>query len=460
MAVKSIAIILPGLGINGGINILLNWAVILVKSGYQIDLVLPSPIEDFQVPFLSEEDARLLRPTTVIEARRLRYHAVIATWWASIATMVELKADHYAWFMQAYESQFLELVSPAQADFDELVASQINVITTAHWLEEHILRHYNFEPKRTFCVISGLDKTLWKPVTREPLRPGGRPVNFLIEGPVHDQRKNVAQSLRLLEELGVSYKWVGSTVDSSLTGPNCRGVEERVPYDRMPKIYGWADVLVKASNSEGMFGPPLEMFATGGTAAVWNVQGAEEYMADRFNSRVVPMNSWPRLAEAVLELAEDAAQVRSLQENALATAMAWPTWEDQADQIRSTIDSLLPLGRCSLVRQTAKNQFRTIIHSQPVLIESRRAAAQAARAELQTVRADRAEEQLHRLMSSRSWRLASFIQSAKIWLAPDGSRRWAYTLRTARVISRLGRRIKTAVARRPVSTETSERRRT
>ena len=110
--------------------------------------------------------------------------------------MAELNADHHAWFMQAYEAQFLDHNSSSQADFDELVASQMNVITTAHWLQQHILRHYNFEPKQTFCVLSGLDKTLWRSVPREPLRRGGRPVCFLVEGPVTDPRKNVAQTVR------------------------------------------------------------------------------------------------------------------------------------------------------------------------------------------------------------------------------------------------------------------------
>ena len=440
MAVRRIAIILPGLGINGGINIVLNWALILAKSGDHIDLILPSRHEGFNIPFLSDDDGRLLQTTSVNEARCHHYHAAIATLWTTIATMVELNADHYAWFMQAYESQFLELNSPVQADFDELVASQVNVITTAHWLEQHILRHYNFEPRRTFCVISGLDKAVWKSMPREPLQPGGRPVRFLVEGPLHDPRKHVVETLRLLERLGMTYKWVGATVDPSLTGPNCCGVEERVPYHRMPEIYGWADVLVKASNSEGMFGPPLEMFATGGTAAVWNVQGAEEYMADRYNSRLVPMNSWVRLAQAVVELANDPAQVRTLQENASVTAMAWPTWDDQAEQIRTTIASLVPLGRSSLVRQISKNLFRSITHSQQLVLESQRTAAETARAEAQNARADRAEEQLYRLISSRSWRLARLLRHARKWLAPDGSWRWACTLHAGRLAGAVSRR--------------------
>src|SRR5690606_34571275 len=128
--------------------------------------------------------------------------------------------------------------------------------------------------------------------------------------------------VQLLERLKVPYSWVGAIVDHSLVGPNCRQVEVQVPYQRMPAVYADSDVLVKASNAEGMFGPPLEMFATGGTAVSWDVQGAEEYMADRYNCRLVPMNSWTRLTEAILEMVEDPGRVRTLQENALATAEA------------------------------------------------------------------------------------------------------------------------------------------
>jgi len=425
MAVKRIGFLLPGLRIVGGINVVLNWGVVLVKSGYHVEMILPPSACPSEVPFLSAEDSQRLELTSELEARRRRYHAVIATYWTSIALLAELDADHYAWFMQAYESQFLDHNSPAQADFDELIASQMNVITTAHWLEQHILRHYNFEPKQTFCVISGLDKALWRSVPREPLGPGGRPVRFLVEGPVTDRRKNVARTVRLLEDLGLCYRWVGANVDRSLTGPNCRGVEEQVRYQRMPQVYGSADVLVKASNSEGMFGPPLEMFATGGTAAAWHVQGAEEYMADRYNSRLVPMNSWPQFVEAVLELAGDPELVLSLQENALTTAESWPTWDDQADQIRATIESLVPLGRCSLVRHAATNHFRSTIHS---LADADRASQALA--------------QLNQLTNSRAWRFVRLLQRVRKWLAPDGSRRWAYLLQTARMVWRVGSRTK------------------
>jgi glycosyltransferase involved in cell wall biosynthesis len=422
---KRIGIVMSGLGVYGGVNVALNWAVILAKAGYHLDIILPPAVGRPEIPFLCEQESRLLHLIAEPEARRRRYQAVIATSWATIAVMAEVSAEHHAWFMQAYESQFIDPNSPAQADCDELIASQINVITSAHWLEQHVLRHYNFEPKQTFCVISGLDKSLWRSVPRDPLRPGGRPVCFLVEGPATDRRKNVARTIRLLEELGSAYKWVGAAVDRSLIGSNCCGLEERVPYHRMPQVYGSADVLVKASNSEGMFGPPLEMFATGGTAVAWNVQGAEEYMTDRYNSLLVPMNSWSRLKEAILELAGDPARVRVYQENALATAKAWPTWEDQAEQIVATIESLRPMGRCSLVRHVATNHFRSTIYS---LAEADRATRALAR--------------LDELTSSRAWRFVTLLRRARTRVAPDGSRRWAYLLRAGRVLWRAGLRIK------------------
>jgi hypothetical protein len=272
---------------------------------------------------------------------------------------------------------------------------------------------------------------------REPLERGGRTVQFLVEGPDFDRRKNVTRTVSLLEKLGVSYRWVGSSVDRSVVGPKCRGVHEQVPYHRMPEVYGSADVLVKASNSEGMFGPPLEMFATGGTAVVWNVQGAEEYMSHRFNSLVVPMNSWPQLATAVLELCHNPERVRLLQENAIATAQAWPSWEDLADQVLSTVESLAPLARSSLIRHVATNHFRSTIHSQPVVRESHRAAAESARAD----RAEGRLADLDPLLNSRAWRLLRLLKSVRCSFAPDGSWRWAAAIRAGRLGWRVGRTV-------------------
>ena len=167
------------------------------------------------------------------------------------------------------------------------------------------------------------------------------------------------RTIRLLEGLGVRYSWVGASVDRDAVGPHCTGVAANVPYRRMPAVFGAADVLVKASNAEGMFGPPLEMFATGGTAVAWHVQGAEEYMSHRYNALFAPLNSWSKLAEAVLELNDSSKLVRDLQGHALATAEAWPSWDDQAEAILATVDGLVPNDRSSIVDRVASCRFRS-----------------------------------------------------------------------------------------------------
>jgi hypothetical protein len=118
MAVKRIGIAMDGLGVFGGTNVVLNWASILARSGYHLDIILPPSAGRPSIPFLSDDDARRLHLIAEPEARRHRYHTVIATWWGSIAVIAGLNADHYVWFMQAYEGQFLPLNSPVQADFD------------------------------------------------------------------------------------------------------------------------------------------------------------------------------------------------------------------------------------------------------------------------------------------------------------------------------------------------------
>ena len=358
MDLKRIGIALPMLGLTGGINIALNWAAVLARDGRAVDLILPQSAGSPEIPFLDEADRGRLRVVPLPEAHRRHYDAAIAVWWESIATLADLHADRYAWLMQAVEAQFFERDDPARADHDALVSADLNIITTARWLRDHAQRHFGAPSERTSCVLSGLDRDLWRPAGRS--HRGDGPVRFLVEGPPGDPRKNTLRTIRLLEGLKVPYAWVGASVDREAVGPHCERLESNVPYRRMPEVYGSRDVLVKASNAEGMFGPPLEMFATGGTAVAWHVQGAEEYMSHRHNALLPPLNSWSRLAEAVRELADSPGFVRDLQGQALATAEAWPSWDDQAEAILAAVDGLVPGDRASIVDRVASCQFRSI----------------------------------------------------------------------------------------------------
>ena len=110
-----------------------------------------------------------------------------------------------------------------------------------------------------------------------------------------------------------------------------------------------------------------------------------------------------------------------------------------------------------------------IVHAEPVVLEPQPATAKAvcdSQTEAQldklrrhaTAEADRAalaEAQLADLRNSRAWRFLHLIRRARRRLAPDGSWRWACTLRTGRVVRRIGRRV--LMPSRTASVSTSER---
>jgi hypothetical protein len=76
-----------------------------------------------------------------------------------------------------------------------------------------------------------------------------------------------------------------------------------------------------------MFGPPLEMFHCGGTAIVFDVNGADEYIADGVNAIVVRNRSVESAISALRGLLSDRGQLERLKQGALQTATEWPSWD-------------------------------------------------------------------------------------------------------------------------------------
>ena len=178
-------------------------------------------------------------------------------------------------------------------------------------------------------------------------------MRFLIEGNPIDARKNVLQTLDLVERKGVEYIWVGSEASWAEAGPHCVGVFSGVPLNRMAAVYSSADVLIKLSSSEGMFAPPLEMFSCGGTAICWDVQGAEEYMVHGYNSLVCPMNSFSSVSAAVEVLRDDRDVLDRLKATAVKTAEGWPSWPEVAGNLLRCVEAI--------ARHENQGQFARIV---------------------------------------------------------------------------------------------------
>jgi hypothetical protein len=258
-----------------------------------------------------------------------RWDVVFGTWWETLLVLPQFPARTYAHFMQALESAFVPWGEPHQPLYEFLLESNaFPSLTTARWMLNHA-------SQPAACVLAGLDRELFRPAPPLLARDPGR-LRCLVEGPLVAPRKNVGQTLELLDRLELEYLVAGPDANKTAVGPHCVGTV-CVPLAAMAAVYSSADVLVKCSSAEGMFGPPLEMFACGGTAVCWDVAGAEEYMVHGYNSLLAPVNSFGAVADALARLREDAALLGRLRTNAQATAAAWPAWPEIAPALERAL---------------------------------------------------------------------------------------------------------------------------
>jgi hypothetical protein len=108
----------------------------------------------------------------------------------------------------------------------------------------------------------------------------------------------------------------------------------------LAELYAEADVLLKLSRVEGMFGPPLEAFHRGATCVVTPVSGHDEYVMHRENGLVVDWDDTAGTARALDLLAGDRALLHRLRWSALATARSWPSWEQQGQVMAGVLRAL------------------------------------------------------------------------------------------------------------------------
>ena len=99
-------------------------------------------------------------------------------------------------------------------------------------------------------------------------------------------------------------------------------------------------MLLKLSRVEGMFGPPLEAFHKGATCVVTPVTGHDEYVVHGENGLVVDWDDPPGTTRALDLLARDRALLHRLRCGALATARAWPSWEQQGQVMAAALLAL------------------------------------------------------------------------------------------------------------------------
>ena len=317
--------------IGGGTNVILEHAAGLLHLGNEVSIVTQTPVEPHRYAWHTK--ASLLTWQAIEEAQRERFDCLIATWWESPYLLEYLEASHYVYFVQSIESRFFAPDDPKNLDLrdhslgadrcDHGYFFSLPVITEARWIQHYLQQEYNHQP---YLVRNGIDKALYaEQETICPKIPGK--LRVLVEGPVEVFHKNVPRTIDLCREAGVDEIWL--LTPSRLTHyPGVDRIFSQVPHAQTPTIYRSCDVLVKLSYVEGMFGPPLEMFHCGGTAIVYDVTGADEYITDNVNGLVIAKDQEHEVIDSLRHLRESPDLLQRLSSEAMNTAATWPDWQE------------------------------------------------------------------------------------------------------------------------------------
>lgn len=343
------AILLYGLGISGGANVIFEHALYAVKKGVEVTIVSREKKSSKDTAW--HRASEHFKYQTLEESEDQTFDVAIATEWRSAYDVSLIKAKKYVYFVQSIESRFFKN-SEEMLPFIAAMSYQMDLhyVTEASWIQKYLKKYYEINAE---LVRNGIDKDVFSPMGKAIKERSEKQVRFLIEGSVTNWLKNVKRTVELCNLAGVKELWLATPDDIS----EFEGVDRvfsRVAYEEMPKIYRSCDVLVKLSLVEGMFGPPLEIFHCGGTAIAYDIEGSEEYMRNGKNSLVVPKGDEAAVVSAIKRLMKDRDFLQKLKMNALKTAKRWSTWQDASESFVRYIEKV----PAQTVKQKARIKFK------------------------------------------------------------------------------------------------------
>jgi hypothetical protein len=253
----------------------------------------------------------------------MRFDVAVSTWWETTDQLFALDAARYASFVQSLEERFYGPREPERLGAALALDLPVRFVTEARWIARALER---LQPgNRPYLVRNGIAKDVFGAVSDVEPRLGG-PLRILVEGSPTVWFKGVGEALAATGAMSEPrHVTVVAPTREGLDGAD--EVVGPLSAAQMADLYGRCDVVLKLSRVEGMFGPPLEGFHRGATCVVTPVTGHEEYVEHGHNGLVVDWDDPRGTARALDLLARDHALLHLLRTNALATARAWPSWE-------------------------------------------------------------------------------------------------------------------------------------
>jgi glycosyltransferase involved in cell wall biosynthesis len=317
-----VAFLTQDLQLSGGVGVIVQHAVQLSRLGFDVDLVLTRPAAR---PEWSHHGLAGARVVSLSEARA--YDVALATWWETAGHLFELEAARHVCFVQSLEDRFYAARDPQQWAAALALDLPARFVTEARWIARTL--EALLPGERVLYVRNGVAKDAFAPVAAAPVPAAGQPLRILVEGSARVPFKGVPEALAATAAMASPKHVTIVSPDGSGDGLGADRVLGPVSHAELAELYSDADVLLKLSRVEGMFGPPLEAFHRGATCVVTPVSGHDEYVEHGENGLVVDWDDTAGTARALDLLARDRMLLHRLRHGALATARAWPSWERQ-----------------------------------------------------------------------------------------------------------------------------------
>lgn len=295
---QTVAYLIPGTGISGGIAVILEHTNRLLKEGFDVLLISQDGKDTItwwpgnQVPIVPFNTPH----TYLLD----NIDVVVATGWTTVSMLDRFDGGRKLYFVQSDERRFAD-----DPEFKRLVHAtylrkDIEYFSMARWICRWLGKEFGHQ-----CgyVPNGIELTRFRDVV--PLARKGRKVRILMEGPTTIPFKGMDDAAEVLRDFDDCEVWIVSADGRPKPGWRCDRFFEAVPHAQMPSIYASCDILLKMSRVESFCYPPLEMMAIGGAAVIREVTGIEEYAVDGGNCLVVSGVESAR--QAVRRLVDDAA---------------------------------------------------------------------------------------------------------------------------------------------------------
>jgi glycosyltransferase involved in cell wall biosynthesis len=328
----NIAYVVPGVGISGGTNVIFEYAHRLALRGHQVFLLNAHPeVSDASWhPIKGLKTYNLSSVTELAYIAAIDFDVVVATGWQTVYELLrlELRARTFVYFVQCNEILF----NP-KGSWDARLSSltyrlPFQYLTISKWLVNWLKAEYGQEaayvPNRYNPEFVHQTEPL---AARDPGR-----VRVLLEGALANPWKRMDDAFLAVQGLDAEI-WCLSGAGELQPWQKPQRFFSGVPYGEVGKIMSSCDILVKLSEIEGFFGPPLEMMACGGTAVVSKVAGYDEYIVDGVNALTVEIGDYRSARAHLSRLIKDRQLLERLKRGGADTARILSNWEESIDKV-------------------------------------------------------------------------------------------------------------------------------